>query len=445
MNPEDKRHIRAALDAEYPRPHPALVYHVLPPRIERHQRHRFGGAAVMAALVVAVAVAATVFVAHREAGRSTAHPATSRVTHPSAGPPPASVPDPTVPATPSMFAPTWFVSPQIGWEATGGSLQKSTDGGVHWTAQLSLGYPKLFARDMRFLDAQTGFVMPLVTVSGHGASALYATTDGEHWVRRTVPATVNPAGGMDFVSATEGYVLLNTGTFLTPTVFHTVDGGNTWQQVAIAAPPGATPAPGQLPNNVHLEGMRFLDAADGWIAATRLAGQGSGGLPAATPSYLATTDGGHTWHEQVLPAPTGITYPAPSEYLEPPHFTDPLHGFGAFLTQQPPGATPGAGKFGSQAMAFYRTSDGGRTWAPSGVSPGGALTGAILNERDILVLVDIDAYVSRDQGATWLRLSALPSRGSWVDFANPRDGFAGDLGSSTLLITDDGGRTWRGA
>lgn len=444
MNPEDERRLRAALDAEYPRPHPALAYQVLPPRIERRPR-RFGGAAAMAALVVAVMVAAAVFVAHREAGRSPAHPATSRVPHISPSPAPTAVPDPTAPATPSMLAPTWFVSAQVGWEATGGSLQKTTDGGAHWTAQLSLGYPKLFARDMRFLDAQTGFVMPLVTVSGHGVSALYATTDGEHWVRRTMPAAVNPASGMDFVSASEGYVLVDAGTLPTPSVFHTVDGGNTWQQVAIAAAPGAAPAPGQLPGNVHLEGMRFLDAADGWIAATRLTAQGGGASPVATPSYFATTDGGHTWHEELLPAPAGVAYPAPSEYLEPPHFTDSLHGFAAFLTQQPPDATPGAGKFGSQAMAFYRTSDGGRTWVPTGVSPGGALTGTILNERDLLVLTDTGAYVSRDQGATWLHLSALPARGSWVDFVNPRDGFAGDPGSSALLITDDGGRTWRSA
>lgn len=182
-----------------------------------------------------------------------------------------------------MFAPAWFVSAQVGWQAANGSLQKTTDGGAHWTSQLSLAYPKLFARDMRFLDAQNGFVMPLVFTAGHGTSALYATTDGEHWVRRTVPDTSNPALGMDFVSASEGYVLVGTGAPTVPSVFHTVDGGRSWQQVATAGP-----TPGQLPYSVHLEGMRFLDAAHGWISATSLAGLSAGGSPGATPSYYAT-------------------------------------------------------------------------------------------------------------------------------------------------------------
>ena len=98
----------------------------------------------------------------------------------------------------------------------------------------------------------------------------------------------------------------------------------------------------------------------------------------------------------------------------PPHFTDPLHGFGAFPTQQPAGATPGDGKFGSQAVVFYRTSDGGQTWSASGISPRGALASAVLNERDLLVLTDTDAYISQDQGGTWLHAGTLPSRGGWV-------------------------------
>jgi photosystem II stability/assembly factor-like uncharacterized protein len=438
MNHEDRRRIRAALDAEYPAPHPALAYRVLPPRIERRER-RLSGVAAMATLVVAVVIASAVFVAQRQAGKATPHPAAPRAPHaaPAPTPSPTPVPDPTVPASPSMLAPAWFVSPQVGWQAINGSLQKTTDGGAHWTSQLSLAYPKLPARDMRFLDAQNGFVMPLEFTIGQGTSALYATTDGEHWVRRTVPASSNPAAGMDFVSASEGYVLVGTGTPTGPSVFHTVDGGRSWQQVATAGP-----AQGQLPYSVHLEGMRFLDAAHGWISATSLAGWAAGGFPGATPSYYATADGGHTWHQEDLPAPPGISYPAPSTYLDPPHFTDRLHGFGAFLTQQPAGATPGAGKFGSQAVVFYRTSDGGQTWSASGISPGGALAFAVLNERDLLVLTDTGAHVSQDQGGTWLLVGPLPSRGGWVEFVNPRDGFAGDLGSSGLLVTHDGGRTW---
>src|SRR5262249_52374626 len=253
-------------------------------------------------------------------------------------------------------------------------------------------------------------------------SALYATTDGVHWERRAVPSSINPVSGMDFVSATEGYVLAGDGRV--DTVYHTADGGRTWQRLAT------------LPGGLHLEGMRFLDAAHGWIAATPEPAQ----VP--TPSFLATTDGGRTWHPQALPAPPGISYPAVPGSLEPPRFTDPLHGYAVFLTVQPAGAAPGAGKFGTQAAIIYGTSDGGATWSGLGVSPGGALAATVLNERDLVVVTDTEAIVRRDRGATWRHLGALPGRGSWVDFPTPRDGFAGDPGSSALLVTHDGGRTW---
>lgn len=391
------------------------------------RRRRPAGLAAMTALVIALVVAGAVFVAQRQAGGAAPHPAARPAsnTAPAATPSPIPVPDPTLPTAPEMFAQAWFVSAQVGWRAADGWLQKTTDGGAHWTSQLSLDYPKLFAREMRFLDARTGFVMPLVFPAGHGTSALYATTDGEHWVRRSVPPSYNPADGMDFVSASEGYVLVDASTSGGPSVFHTVDGGRSWQQVATAGP-----APGQLPPAAHLEGMRFLDAVHGWISATSL----------TLPSYYATADGGHTWRLQELPTPAGIFYPPPVQYLEPPRFTDPLHGFGALATQQPAGATPAPGKFGSQAFAFYRTADGGQTWASSGISPGGALAAAVLNERDLLVVTDTDAYLSQDRGSTWVRAGALPSRGGWVDFVTPRDGFAGDLDG--LLVTHDGGRTW---
>jgi photosystem II stability/assembly factor-like uncharacterized protein len=327
--------------------------------------------------------------------------------------------------------------------AKDGSLQKTTDGGAHWTPQLTLTDPKLYARDMRFLDERTGFVMPLDISSGQGRPALYATADGVHWARRSMPAGATSAGGMDFVSASDGYVLVDLGQVTA--LFHTSDGGLTWQRVTTGA---AGPAAGQLPDgaSIHLEGMRFLDPAHGWIAATRYGASvpNSRGLPSATPSFFATADGGRTWQQQPLPLPAGITYPVPADALEPPHFTDPLHAYAFMYAQQPPGAAPGAGKFGDQAALVFETSDGGRTWSAAGVSPGGALVGAVLNERDLVVLTDSTAYTSPDAGATWQQ-HALPARGSWVDFPDPRDGFAGDPGSSALLVTHDGGRTWTAA
>jgi photosystem II stability/assembly factor-like uncharacterized protein len=423
MKPADRLRLRAALDAEYPPPHPSLTHRVLPPRVEPRER-RLGGAAAMAAVLVAAIVVVSVLgVVWRSRGIAAPRPAAPLHTHATPTRSAAPAPDPTVPAAPGIFAPAWFVSADVGWEAIDGSLQRTADGGAHWTPQLTLEYPKLFARDMRFLDAQTGAVMPIVVVGGRGESALYVTTDGgQHWTRRTVPATAHPASGMDFVSAGEGYVLMDAGSG--PAVFHTVDGGGTWQQVAL------------LPSGVHLEGMRFLDAAHGWIAAT------SGGQ-VSTLSYLATTDGGHTWDEEPFPGLPVLTPPAPS-FLETPRFTDPLHGFATFAAPQPAaaGATPGAGKFGTQAVFVYATSDGGRTWSPVGASPGGSLAFAVLDERDVLVVTDTAAIVSRDRGATWQQLGTLPGRGSWVDFPNPRDGFAGDPGSRALLVTHDGGRTW---
>src|SRR6266567_9554079 len=64
---------------------------------------------------------------------------------------------------PTGFFEGWFVSRSTGWmvihQGSQATLSRTDDSGVHWQAQLPLEYPKLFQRNMSFVDANTGFVV----------------------------------------------------------------------------------------------------------------------------------------------------------------------------------------------------------------------------------------------------------------------------------------------
>ena len=191
---------------------------------------------------------------------------------------------------PSGFFEGWFVSRTTGWmvihEASSAALSRTDDGGTHWQTQLPLEYPKLFQRDMSFIDANTGFVAAGVYGNNNVESRLFATSDGgSHWVARSLPG-YGAVGGLDFTNARTGWVLQTTPAGMS-TVSRSEDGGSTWTPCQISA---SGKNLFTADNSVHLEGVRFADQKRGWIGGWKTAGADAG-----QALYYYTNDGCATW------------------------------------------------------------------------------------------------------------------------------------------------------
>ncbi|MBX3158326.1 MAG: hypothetical protein KF773_20320 [Deltaproteobacteria bacterium] len=168
-----------------------------------------------------------------------------------------------------------------------------------------------------------------------------------------------------------------------------------------------------------------------------------------------TDDAGATW-QQVLEQK--------GTFVRALGFLDEQRGFAGNIG---PDSFPGV----TDETLLYRTTDGGRTWAPVALPPGDGARGVCA--IDILTLDTVDSgqrlrkeivhvggrvngpaslFASDDGGATWRRLALPPSVAMILDvkFLDPSIGFlfAGtdpDSARSHGLIakTSDGGRTWR--
>ena len=175
-----------------------------------------------------------------------------------------------------------FVSADQGWAVGQDTILATTDGGAHWTAQLS---GKLNLTSADFISGQDGWAV--------GTTSLLATTDGgAHWTALPEPCPV--IRSVHFVSPSAGFAVAggqNAGganpemPVLAGVVLTTDDGGRTWRRLA-------TPANAQT--------VCFSDAQHGWL--------GAGGL------LYRTSDGGKDW--TVLTSMAGaarVRLPGPDE------------------------------------------------------------------------------------------------------------------------------------
>jgi photosystem II stability/assembly factor-like uncharacterized protein len=201
-----------------------------------------------------------------------------------------------------------------------------------------------------------------------------------------------------------------------------------------AATPAATPQPVTDPI-----GLSFGDARHG--AVTLIDRSPYPAAQAAPPTAWLTADGGRTWRR----------YAAATTGLPIVRFDAPLHAVAA--------ADVGT------TTAFEVTDDGGRTWHPL-VLPGGGV-GTIglptfldtehgwwvqgLGSDGIGGPRPVALWRTNDRGGKWERLDAsgVPAAGGQIGlrFLDPRHGVmvVNSPPNSSLLVTDDGGETWRAA
>lgn len=343
---------------------------------------------------------------------------------------------------PTGFFPGWFVNRTTGWIAMsrGGvtALYKTADRGYTWTQQLPLPYPKLFQRDMSFVDENVGFVVVGVIDKGKMVSALYATVDGgQHWALRSLPERGSITGGVDFVSASRGWVLIEHSSS-PATLYSTTDGGHTWTSIGTAGRLAGVDA------RDHLEGIRFDNAKQGWIAGWRP----PRGNTASTALYYWTGDGGTSWTPDALPAARSATSGQPSSPLDaaPPMLVDPpqRQRDGTYV-----GGTTIVSSAGPEIQVFGNGDAAPGHWqlVLRGVSgPGGGAPAWSVADGEVIASTGQSAAVTSSAVTNRDALNAWPTGLSQLQLVTAADGYAVGQGASggprTLYVTADGGRSW---
>ncbi len=399
-------------------------------------------AAVASALaIVVVAVSFLVVIGQHGPAAPTGSPGAAPSQSASPGPV-ASQPTAT-PAVPSPIDDGGIFGLGGLWAVAGDKLYISTDYGATWVQRTVVSSVALditsgdVLSNVFVLDADHAWSAspgPGSTVpyggQGPGYDHLYVivsrTTDGGvTWQSVTLPGDWGGSQPvLAFADAQHGFLLLSGlrgggGSV----VFATQDGGATWRRVGGADSLGS-----------------IFSASD---AATVWAGNEGDAGPVARPILDVSRDGGRTWADARLPGLVGDIF-VNDNTVAPPVFSG----------QDGAVAVIAASTDTSPMVRFYRTSDGGRSWALGAQMHTGESGSTGVGIIDPLHFVVIDWHdgrlqASADGGVTWQQ-SASSGLGAAMRlrFWDPRHGVAivqssnGPAPAAGLLGTTDGGQTW---
>jgi photosystem II stability/assembly factor-like uncharacterized protein len=276
----------------------------------------------------------------------------------------------------------WFVNERVGWAVnSNGHILKTTDAGASWVRQFAAG---VYLRCIGFADERTGWV----------------------------------------------------GTFAANRLlFHTDNGGSTWQQVT-ALPAGAP---------VKVCGIAVVNAQVVYVAGSN--------EPRDPPRMMKTIDGGRTWAAWDMRAHASI--------LIDTYFVDEQRGWVVGGKADDP--SPRDRSEIKPVVLF--TEDGGRTWVnrlagQEAEFPFGEWGWKIQFVHPQLGFVSLENFVdaailkTTDGGRTFVRIPVADPQGNanleGVGFLDESHGWVGGWGDSTFQsgfssATEDGGVTWRNA
>ena len=361
------------------------------------------------------------------------------------------------------------------------TVQKSTDGGVTWTA--GTGLPDIATHTVEIDRSRPSTVY---AGTARGGYAYRSVDAGATWQRYRV-ATAN--GAVEHLASAAGGVVYAGTTY--NGVFRSVDRGATWTRrgnrivgadvralVTVPSSPAVVYA-GTMGDGVH----RTTDSGRTW-ARRGLAGRRVNDLAvhrsrprtvyAATDRGIhRTIDGGRTWRlatsrfagasaVAVAPSDPAVVYATRSgsvirsvdagrtwRRLRVPDYAD----YTAVAVHPTRPATAWVGTAGSQGTVL-RTGDGGRTWRSAAACPLNypALDLAVDTRRPWVVYAGCESnglYRSRDRGATWRRITpdAVDTvTDVVVDPARSGRLYVGTYsgrGVSGVYRSVDGGVTWR--
>lgn len=329
-------------------------------------------------------------------------------------------------------------------------LLTTRDGGATWRdatppqprdATLALGAGLTFAA----LDARTAWATFYDKTAGPLSVTpfVWRTTDGGQTWRASAPLDVTDAefyspSDLVFVDANSGWLLVHVGAGMMHDyvmLFVTRDAGLSWERVV---DPFDT-TENSLWQSCGKTGVDFADAQTGWVTGD------CGGVQPGAPYLFKTTDGGRTW------AP--VELPPPADQLDLYQIDTnacgtqaPLYLKGADIVLAVTCQDYNSG----QALAFlYRSADGGATWAVERLA-GGFTTAAFLDpETGWILTASPDLTESTlaqtvDGGQNLTDVKQLSWTGP-LDFVDAQTGWAvAQAGEARALVkTTDGGRTWQ--
>lgn len=300
-----------------------------------------------------------------------------------------------------------FLDAQNGWICADFTTFRTTNGGATWFQRHGqFGSSPIYQEEALIVDVNRRFVV----TEAEGAEIWWTEDDGLHWTllysRNATQGYTDIAGTADgsiHVVSTDGDLLRST------------DQGASWANF--------TRSPGDA-DRVDVGAITFLPGGRG------IAGGGARTGPAT--AYLESTDGGRSWH----PLPT-------SPAVEDP-WTIAFHDDQLGLVG---GYTPGGSR-------VARTTDGGVTWTSH------ALAQTFVGHTNDIDFGDATrcyaalyggtninyVYASTDAGATWSRASTgIPttSRMECVEFLDAMNGYAGGGDpDGRIYRTTHGGQNW---
>jgi photosystem II stability/assembly factor-like uncharacterized protein len=315
-----------------------------------------------------------------------------------------------------------MITSSEGWGLTDEYVLRTRDGANQWENVTPGGSFGAGARlSGYFRDSDTGWV--LLSGSDFTSGTLYHTEDGgQTWQQAAVPFG---NGSFTFIDPLDGWVMVGTGAgagSFSVDIYRTGDGGATWQMVYSLDPNGAN----GLPLSGAKNGIAFSDSTHGWVGGSR---------PEDGFVWLyASQDGGATWAQQNLALPSG--YEDAMTSIEAPIF---------YSAQV--GVLPVTLFKEQTSTVYYVTQNGGVDWTATQVVNNHGHT-AVASPQDFWLWDGQSISVSHNGGQVWATQPTnvdLSDTLVQVDFVNASDGFALTRdadGNSLLYFSTDGGLTW---
>jgi hypothetical protein len=283
-------------------------------------------------------------------------------------------------------------------------VNRTSDGGQTWQSVTVSGDYRCDTATLSFVDAHRGFIM-----------CSYGSTSGPNGSNNEVRTEATKGAG---------------------TVLRTDDGGATWSVAGSAIGLGSQ--------------FTASDSQTLWSAPDANSSDLTG------PTLYVSRDGGVTWtaidlpgmYTDPIPGPVGVSVD------DGPTFWDANDGAIAIGVHV-------AGTSTEPGVWFYRTGDGGRSWAlvkePTKVAfpPGFELSAVVGSQWAVIDPAASGLYGltrSSDFGATWTNASGfgMPYNSAFLslDLIDRYHGVATvfvSAGTRALMLTSDGGQTWHAA